>query len=100
MDSLSLLRAIGALVFTLALLFGFAILLRRYGHKLGALGMAVPGSKSKRLSVTEMLPIDARHRLVMLRRDGVEHLVILGPAGTTVVENNIAVAEPIRGVAS
>jgi flagellar protein FliO/FliZ len=92
-DTVSWLRAVGALAFTLALLFGFAILLRRYGHKLGALGMAMPGSKSKRLSVSEMLPIDARHRLLMLRRDGVEHLVILGPAGATVVETNIAAAE-------
>jgi flagellar protein FliO/FliZ len=92
-DTVSWLRAVGALAFTLALLFGFAILLRRYGHKLGALGMAMPGSKSKRLSVSEMLPIDARHRLLMLRRDGVEHLVILGPAGATVVESNIAAAE-------
>lgn len=93
MDTLSWLRAVGALAFTLALLFGFAILLRRYGHKLGALGMAVPGSKTKRLSVSELLPIDARHRLVMIRRDATEHLVILGPTGTTVVETNIAVPE-------
>jgi flagellar protein FliO/FliZ len=92
-DTLSWLRAVGALAFTLALLFGFAILLRRYGHKLGALGMAVPGSKTKRLSVSELLPIDARHRLVMIRRDATEHLVILGPTGTTVVETNIAVPE-------
>jgi flagellar protein FliO/FliZ len=93
MDGLSYLRAIAALAFTLALLIGFAILLRRYGHKLGAIGMAVPGSKSKRLSISEILPIDARHRLVMVRRDSVDHLILLGPAGTTVIETDIPQAQ-------
>lgn len=91
MDGLSLLRAIGALIFTLALLLGFAALLRRYGHRLGTLGMAMPSAKSKRLAVSEVLSIDARHRLMLVRRDDVDHLIVVGPAGTTVIEAKIAV---------
>ncbi len=89
MDGLSALRAIGALIFTLALLIGFAALLRRYGHKLGALGMAAPTGKSKRLSITEILPVDARHKLLLIRRDDVDHLVLVGPTGARVIEQNI-----------
>jgi flagellar protein FliO/FliZ len=90
MDGLALLRALGALLLTLALLIGFAMLMRRYGHKLGVLGFAVPASKSKRLSVTEIQSVDARHRLMLVRRDDVDHLILIGPTGTTVIESKIA----------
>ena len=46
------------------------------------------------LALMEVTNLDARRRLVLLRRDDVEHLVILGPASETVVEKNItAVSE-------
>jgi flagellar protein FliO/FliZ len=89
MDGLALLRALGALVFTLGLLIGGAMLLRRYGHKLGALGLALPVVKTKRLSISEIMSVDARHRLLLIRRDDSEHLVLMGPSGATVIEQKI-----------
>lgn len=44
---------------------------------------------SNRLAVIEMRPIDARRKLVLVRRDGTEHLLLLGPTGETVVESGI-----------
>jgi hypothetical protein len=33
--------------------------------------------------------IGPRHKLFLLRRDGVEHLLLVGPQGANVVENGI-----------
>jgi hypothetical protein len=38
----------------------------------------------------ETLLIGPRQRLLILRRDNVEHLVLSGPDGVSVIENNIA----------
>lgn len=77
-----------ALVFVLALIGVLAVLARRFG-----LGYATPakGSRRRRLSVSEIVPLDAKRKLVLLRRDSIEHLVILGPTSETVVETAIAV---------
>ena len=46
-------------------------------------------SRAKRIGESEALPLDARRRLILLRRDDREHLVILGTNGETVVEQGI-----------
>ena len=53
------------------------------------------GTTQKRLSVVETLMIGPRHKLFLLRRDGVEHLLLIGPQGANVVENGIP-AELLR----
>ena len=85
MDYTDYLKFFLALVFVLGLMGGLALVLKRLG--LGAASM-VPADK-RRLKVIEILPLDARRKAVLLSRDGAEHLVILGPAGETVVETNI-----------
>jgi flagellar protein FliO/FliZ len=67
--------------------------LRRFG-----LGMAGPVGRGRRLAVVESLALDARHRLVLVRRDDREHLILLG-AGETVVESGI-LSLPTRPSAS
>lgn len=85
-DSLyMILKFCAALVFVLALMGGLALTLKRLGLTQG--GSAAPGKR--RLKVVETLPLDARRRAMILRRDGTEHLVILGPNGETVVETRI-----------
>lgn len=46
-------------------------------------------SRTARLDIVEVRPVDARRRLVLVRRDATEHLLLLGPAGETVVETGI-----------
>jgi len=83
MDPASYLKFVAALVFVLGLILGLAWLARRFG----LLGHAnVTSGKNQRLSVVEVRNIDPRHRLVLVRRDDVEHLLLIGPSGGSVVE--------------
>ena len=80
-----------ALVFVLALIGVLALVGRRFG-----LGYRIPprNGRAKRLGIVEIMPLDAKRRLVLIRRDHVEHLIVLGPTSETVVERGIATAEP------
>ncbi len=79
-----------ALVFVLALIALFALLARRLG--LGGSSPAKRG-RGRRLAISEILALDGKRKLVLVRRDDTEHLVILGPTSETVVENGIAAGE-------
>ena len=71
-----------ALAFVLALIVALAYVVRRLG--LGG-RFVVTGGK-QRLAIVEVLPLDTKRRLVLLRRDGVEHLVLLGATSDLVIE--------------
>ncbi|MCB9982254.1 MAG: flagellar biosynthetic protein FliO [Rhodospirillales bacterium] len=75
-----------ALVFVLGLMGLLALAMKQLG--LGG-KVSAPGTK-RRLKVVETMPLDARHRMALIQRDDVQHLVIFGPNGETVVETNIA----------
>ncbi len=58
-------------------------------------GLPVGRRDARRLQVVETLSLDARRKLVLLRRDGIEHLVLFGPSQELLVESGIArTAEP------
>ncbi len=84
MDLVSGLRFVLALVVVLGLIAALAWILRRYGA-----GRVTLGAGKGRLGVVEASHIDAKRRLVLVRRDGVEHLLLLGPTSETVVETGI-----------
>ncbi|HSM96359.1 MAG TPA: flagellar biosynthetic protein FliO [Rhizomicrobium sp.] len=84
MDVLDLGRYFASLLLVGGLLGGAWLMARRYG-----VSGFMPGSAQKRLAVVETLMIDARHKAFLLRRDGIEHLLVIGPNGTSVVENGI-----------
>ncbi len=86
MDAASYLQFAISLVFVLALIGGAALLARRIG--LGSMARGAAGRR--RLALVEILPLDGRRRLVLLRCDEREHLVILGPHGETVVDAAVA----------
>lgn len=88
-EILDYIRFLGALAFVLGLLLGCAWLLRRYGHKLGALGIAAAPPSRKRLGLVETIGLGPRQRLAIIRRDNVEHLLLLGPDGAQVIETGI-----------
>jgi flagellar protein FliO/FliZ len=71
-----------ALVLVLGLIALLAWMLRRFG-------MGMKMAKGRRLGVSEVQMLGPRHKMMLVRRDEVEHLVILGPAGETVVETGI-----------
>jgi flagellar protein FliO/FliZ len=84
MDVLEVLRYVGALILVLALIGGAALGARKFG---------VPGVTrafpDKRLHIVETLMMGPKQRLFIVRRDDVEHLVLSGPDGASVIEANI-----------
>jgi len=84
MEFIDVLRYFGALLLVLAMVGGAGLLARRFG---------VPGVTKaagvKRLAVVETLMLGPRQRLIILRRDDVEHLVLSGPEGASVIESGI-----------
>jgi flagellar biogenesis protein FliO len=50
--------------------------------------------RNRRLAVIDAVPVDARRRLVIVRRDNVEHLILVGGAQDLVIETAIPVERP------
>ena len=87
-----------AFLVVLALIGLTAWLVRRFGAN--RLGSATRG-RQPRLAVIDAATVDGRRRLVLIRRDNVEHLLMIGGPTDVVVEPNIVRAtgarEPARG---
>jgi len=81
-------RFLGGLLIVLGLIAGLAWAARRFdlARLIGAAGPA----RGQRLAVLESRMIDPRRRLVLVQRDDVAHLIVLGPNSETVVETGIA----------
>jgi flagellar protein FliO/FliZ len=79
-------KAIAALIFVLGL-FGAAVLVMR---RLRLGGGAAGFGRKRRLALVETLALDNRRRLVLVRRDGREHLLLVGGGADLVVEGRIA----------
>ena len=91
MDLESYLRFVFALIFVLGLFGVVALLVRRYG-----IGYRAPvrrGKMGRRLAIQEVMPLDAKRRLVLVSRDDEEHLILLGAGSDEVVERNISAKE-------
>jgi flagellar protein FliO/FliZ len=86
-------KFLAALVFVLALIGLCAWLFRRFG---GAMRLGRQG----RLGLVETIAIDSRRRLVLVRRDRTEHLLLIGGPQDLVIEAGIDVmSEPPVGAA-
>jgi len=78
---------VGVAVVVIAVLLGLTVLIVR---KLS--GQAHPGAgkgRQARLAVLDSVAVDQRRRLVLVRRDEVEHLLLIGGASDVLVENGI-----------
>ena len=75
-------RFVLAMAVVILLIAACAWLAKRFG--LGGRFAATAGRR--RLAIVEVLPLDARRRLVLLKRDNIEHLVLLGPGSDIVIE--------------
>jgi flagellar protein FliO/FliZ len=75
------------LIIVLALLALAFWLVRRFSG--GRLGGAATRGRQPRLAVIDQAAVDGRRRLVLIRRDNVEHLLIIGGPTDVVVEQNI-----------
>jgi flagellar protein FliO/FliZ len=82
----------------LALIALAAWLVRRFaGNRLGA---NANRGRMPRLAVIDAAAVDGRRRLVLVRRDNIEHLLMIGGPTDIVVEQNIVRAMPGRDQAA
>jgi len=78
----------------LALIAGVFWLVRRFaGNRLGS---NANRGRLPRLAVIDAAAVDGRRRLVLVRRDNVEHLLMIGGPSDIVIEPNIVRATPQR----
>src|SRR5271168_4385713 len=83
-----------AFVAVLALIGALAWLIRRFaGNRLGA---NTNRGRMPRLAVIDAAAVDGRRRLVLVRRDNIEHLIMIGGPTDIVVESNIVRAQAGR----
>jgi hypothetical protein len=81
-----------AFVIVLALIGATAWAVRRFGSgRLGGVGMR---GRQPRLAVIDYASVDGRRRLILVRRDNVEHLVMIGGPTDVVIEPNIVRGAP------
>jgi flagellar protein FliO/FliZ len=92
-ETIDIVRFAGALVLVLGLIALAGFLARRLG--LGGTG-PMRGPRSRRLGVAEAFTLDPKRRLVLVRRDDVEHLLLLGPDTDLVIESGIAGAVRVQ----
>ena len=86
MDFEGYIRFVLALIFVLAMIGVLTAVARRFGF---GYRKAAKGSQGRRLSIVEVMPVDAKRRLVLLRRDSTDHLVLLGSGPDLLLEGGI-----------
>lgn len=97
MDQIDLLRYFAALLIVLGLLGGFAVVARRAGWTgaLPGLGGLAPRPTDRRLAVREALVLDPRRRLVIVRSDDTEHVLLLGAERELLLDSRPARTDPV-----
>jgi flagellar protein FliO/FliZ len=76
-----------AFLFVMALILGIAWGVRRFGLA----GPAMPGvGRKRRVNIVESVVLDAKRRVVMIRCDDSEYLVLLGQGNDLVLKSDKA----------
>lgn len=83
----SWLRVIFAFAVVLALMAGLSVVLKYVAQR----GLMFPtkAARTRRMRIVENLTLDTKHRLVIVRCDASEHLLLLGGQGDIVVQTNL-----------
>ena len=93
MEAPEILRVVFGFVAVLGMIAAAAYAAR----KAGLASLPGPGGKKRRLAISEMLPLDARRRLALIRCDDAEYLIILGPSGETLVAQGLQAPPAAEG---
>ncbi|GGB25743.1 hypothetical protein GCM10011505_03690 [Tistrella bauzanensis] len=93
MTSIEILRTVLGLALVAGLIGLVALGVRRWGDRSGAPARG----RGRRVTVVETRQVDPKRRLILVRRDDVEHLLLIGGDADLVVERNIPVTDPMAG---
>ena len=88
MDAINYLKFLAVLVLVIGLILALAAGLKRLGLASAGAGLG----RKRRLAMVETAMLDGRHRLVLVRRDAIEHLLLVGPNTSQVIETGIPAA--------
>ena len=92
----------GKYILTILLVLALVALVAWLLRQFGAARRALSGSgrnRQPRLALLDHINVDGRRKLVLIRRDNVEHLVLIGGPTDVVVEMNIVRATPVAPLA-
>lgn len=87
METVDFTRFVLSFLFVLGLIGLLAVLLRRYGNAQKMFGMK--DDANHRIQVMDVRYIDPKRRLLLIRRDDTEHLVLIADGRETVIESGI-----------
>lgn len=96
MDTLTTAAASGRTMAALFAVLGVLLLLS-WGLRRSGLIRHVTGPSADRLQVLATRALDARTRLVLVRCDDREHLIVVGPVGASTVESRPALPPVVKG---
>jgi flagellar biogenesis protein FliO len=85
--------AINLVLITLALAVLLIVVVWIFRKMTGTAARRAMRSRVPRLSITDSTTVDEKRYLVMVRRDNIEHLLLIGGANDLVVESNIVRAQ-------
>lgn len=85
--------AINLVLITLAIALLLIVIVWIFRKMTGSAAKRAMRSRVPRLSITDSTTVDEKRYLVMIRRDNVEHLLLIGGANDLVVESNIVRAQ-------
>ena len=86
------LNSLFVLVFILILIYALTWVLKRVNHS-----KMLHGRKSgKRVTVVDVAVLDGKRKLILVRRDDVEHLLLIGGPTDVIVESGINKSGDIR----
>ena len=85
--------AINLVLITLAIAILLIVIVWIFRKMTGTAARRAMRSRVPRLSITDSTTVDEKRYLVMVRRDNVEHLLLIGGANDLVVESNIVRAQ-------
>lgn len=88
-------RFVLSLGFVLGLIGLCAAGVKRFGLLPGMSAMS-SRTKERRIKIIETLPIDTKNRVVLLRFDNQEHLLLIGPESGSVIEAGMKPSNHIR----
>lgn len=88
METASIFNAFFALIFVLTLI-GLTSLMLKYLGGERFIRKSLAKSREKRLKLSDYLVIDAKRKLLLVKRDDVEHLILISADKETVIESNI-----------
>ncbi|GGK37307.1 flagellar biosynthetic protein FliO [Salinarimonas ramus] len=94
-ENTSIVQYLIAFAVVMGLLALFAWLAPRLlGRRIGGQNLSSGKNRQPRLGIVDVYDLDRQRQLVLLRRDGVEHLLLIGGPNDVVVESGIGRAPP------